>query len=407
MDAHSLDAIIETRRLLDVRVTFWLKCAALLVLLWIVLEHVVGYFANVGFAAVVGIGGVFLAYVFYPMVHRLNERLPLWASVSIVYLGFATVAALALSYVVPLVAADFQTLVSSVPKFEQQAISVINDPRTPILSRLPPAVHKALESAPNQLGTYMQRDAAALMGNLLGAMLSLLTLGAIFIAVPVVSIYMLLEAETIKRTFLGMLPSKRRDRAKSVLSELDEVVGGFVRGQFLIALSVGIMVTALLVAFRLPYALLIGVWAGIVDVVPYLGAVAGAIPALLIALTSGSVGEAALLMLGFCAINQIEGSLLAPRIVSKTVRVSPLAVIFALLIGGELFGVVGMLVAVPIAGAVRVLIDNVRPPESLTNAEVEPGLTKAPQSEVSPLSTTSDVTVSDVEKAMEELGDPA
>jgi hypothetical protein len=89
------------------------------------------------------------------------------------------------------------------------------------------------------------------------------------------------------------------------------------------------------------------------------------------------------------------------------VRISPLAAIFALLVGGELFGVVGVLVAVPVAGAIRVLIDNVRPPDELTNVDVNPGLTKAAHADVHPLSTGTDVTTADVELAVSEMREEA
>jgi len=383
------------RRALDLRVTFWLKVAALLVLSWLVVERVVHYLAHVGYAATIAVGGVFVAYMFYPIVRRLNERLPLWAAIGIVYLSFAGVLLLAASVLVPILAIDAQQFVAALPKLEGNAQAFFNGPQMPFVSRLPPDMHRSLVELPTTIGSWVQQHTTLWIGNALGMLVSALALAAIFVAIPVASVYMLVEAEGMKRTFLGMLPEKRRDHMKNILSELDGVFGGFVRGQMLIALTVGIMVTAMLALFRVPYALLIGVWAGIADIVPYLGAVAGAIPAVAIALVTNGLGDAALVVAGFTVINQLEGNLIAPRIVGHAVRVSPLAVIFGLLIGGELFGVVGMVIAVPVVGALRVLIDNVRPPQELTNAEVEPGLTKAPQADVDPeaTSTTETTTV--------------
>jgi predicted PurR-regulated permease PerM len=204
-----------------------------------------------------------------------------------------------------------------------------------------------------------------------------------------------------------MLPASRRDRAKNILAELDAVLGGYVRGQLAIALIVGILVWLMLALFHVPYALLIGVWAGIFDVVPYLGALAGAIPGIFLAAVTNGAVDAVLVTAGFAAIYQIEGSLIAPHIVSRTVRISPLAAIFALLVGGELFGIVGVLVAVPVAGAIRVLIDNVRPPDEMTNVDVDPGLTKAAHFDVHPLSTGTDVTTAEVEHAVAKMREEA
>lgn len=95
--------------------------------------------------------------------------------------------------------------------------------------------------------------------------------------------------------------------------------------------------------------------------IPYLGAAAGAVPAVLVALLTNGVLDAALASLGFAVIFELEGNLIAPKIVSRTVGVSPLAVIFAVLVGGEAFGFGGMLVAVPVVGVIRVIIENVKP----------------------------------------------
>jgi len=389
------------RRALDLRVTFWLKVVALLVLSWVVVERIVGYLAHVGYAVAVAVGGIFVAYMFYPIVRRLNERLPLWAAIGIVYLSFAGLMLLVGAYLVPILATDAQNFVASLPKLEANAQAFFNEPNMPLVPRLPPDVHRAFEALPTTIGSYVQQHTTLLIGNVLGMLVSALALAAIFVAIPIASLYMLVEAETVKRTFLGMLPEKRREHMKSVLSQLDDVFGGFVRGQMLIALTVGIMVTAMLALFRVPYALLIGVWAGIADIIPYLGAVAGAVPAVAIALLTNGVADAALVIAGFTVINQLEGNLIAPRVVSRAVRISPLAVIFGLLVGGELFGVVGMVVAVPIVGALRVLIDNVRPPDEMTNAEVEPGLTKAPQADVDPEATSTSETTAEPEPAAE------
>jgi predicted PurR-regulated permease PerM len=388
------------RQAIDVRVTFWLKVVALVVLSWLVVERLIGYLAHVGYAVAVAVGGIFVAYMFYPIVRRLNERLPLWAAIGIVYLSFAGLMLLVGSYLVPILAADAQAFIASLPKLEANAQAFFNAPQMPLVPKLPPDLHRAVETLPTTIGSFVQQHTTVWIGNMLGMLVSALALAAIFVAIPVASIYMLVEAENIKRTFLGMLPESRRDRMKNVLSQLDDVFGGFVRGQMLIALTVGIMVTAMLALFRVPYALLIGVWAGIADIVPYLGAVAGAVPAVAIALLTNGVGDAALVVAGFTVINQLEGSVIAPRVVSRAVHVSPLAVIFGLLVGAELFGVIGMVVAVPIVGALRVLIDNVRPPDEMTNAQVEPGLTKAPQADVDPEATSTSETTT-VESELE------
>jgi len=136
-----------------------------------------------------------------------------------------------------------------------------------------------------------------------------------------------------------------------------------------------------------PYAIVVGAWAGIADIIPYIGPFAGAIPAAIVALISNGPGSLVWVIVAFTAINQIEAHLLGPRVVGSTVKITPLAVIFALLIGAHLFGFFGLLVAVPLAGLVRVVLVHVFPDREMTNAEVRPGLTHVPKTELDPAAT--------------------
>jgi predicted PurR-regulated permease PerM len=128
-------------------------------------------------------------------------------------------------------------------------------------------------------------------------------------------------------------------------------------------LTVGVLITIVMAILRVPYPYLLGLIAAVGDLIPYVGAILAFIPAFISsALTNGWI-NALLVTLAFVAIFQAEGHLIAPNIVSRTVKLSPFVVIIALLIGGELGGLVGLLVAVPIAGVLRVIAVRVfRPP---------------------------------------------
>lgn len=393
----------ETRRRPnEAQITYWLKIVVLFVLSWLIFERIASYAHLVDYVVIVGIGGLLLAYLFYPPVRFFNERLPLWISIAIVYVAFASVVGLAAAYLLPFVATDLQNLAAAMPALVKQAESALSAPDVPFVSHLPAAMRHSLAQVPPQIGNIFRVGPSVWTGDVLTVLESMFSVVAIFLLVPVVSIYMLNEAASIKRTFLGMLPASSRDRAKRLLEQLDGVLSGFVRGQLVVALIIGVLVTSLLTLLRVPYALLIGVWAGILEVVPYLGAVGGGVVGVVMTLLTKGWLSAGLVSVGFAAIYQLEGTFIAPNVASRMVRISPLAAIFALLIGGELFGILGVLIAVPVAGAIRVLIENARPAEELTNVEVAPGLTKVPHAVVHPLSTTTDVTTDDVEQARTE-----
>ncbi len=353
----------ERRHALDQanRLTKWLKISLLVLIVWLLLEKLTTYFRYVGFAALIAVGGLFLAYLVYPLVRAVHRRLPLGPSVVIVYACFAVLVALAAWFLIPILTLDIEQFVTTLPHLQTELRRLIYNPNFPFMQHASPKARASLDTALTQLSTNVRTGALFATSHVLQAALSFVSLAALLIAIPATSIYMLLEANTTKRFVLEALPHRYRDKADSIIDQVDVVLGGFVRGQVLVAVTVALMVAVMLETLRVPYAVLIGVWAGVMDLIPYLGAAAGAVPAVLVALLTNGVLDAGVASLGFAVIFELEGNLIAPKIVSRTVGVSPLAVIFAVLVGGEAFGFGGMLVAVPVVGVIRVIIENVKP----------------------------------------------
>jgi len=353
----------ERRHALDqaTRLTKWLKISLLVLIVWLLLEKLTTYFRYVGFAALIAVGGLFLAYLVYPLVRTVHRRLPLGPSVVIVYACFAVLVALAAWFLIPILTLDIEQFVTTLPHLQTELRRLIYNPNFPFIQHASPKARASLDTALTQLSTNVRTGALFATSHVLQAALSFVSLAALLIAIPATSIYMLLEAHTTKRFVLEALPHRYREKADSIIDQVDVVLGGFVRGQVLVAVTVALMVAVMLEALHVPYAILIGVWAGVLDLIPYLGAAAGAVPAVLVALLTNGVLDAGLASLGFAVIFELEGNLIAPKIVSHTVGVSPLAVIFAVLVGGEAFGFGGMLVAVPVVGVIRVIIENAKP----------------------------------------------
>ncbi|MCL4370406.1 MAG: AI-2E family transporter, partial [Chloroflexi bacterium] len=150
------------------------------------------------------------------------------------------------------------------------------------------------------------------------------------------------------------LPRAVRSRFRGLVRDLDAVLSGFVRGQLLVASSVGLMAGVATWLLGLRYAVVIGVLAGVADVIPYFGPVIGALPAVLLGLAV-SPWRALQVTLAFVIIQQLENAVVGPLLIGDQVRLHPLVVIFAVLVGGTLAGVWGMLLAVPAVGMTRVL----------------------------------------------------
>jgi len=369
------------------RADAWFKLLGAIALGYLILWRLVGWLVEFYDLTVIAVGGIFVAYLVLPLVRRLNVRLPLWAALTIVYAGIAGIIVLALWLLVPALVTQFQQLLADVPAMRRTVEAYLSTTHNPIVTHLPPAIRGYVAKLPAQVAAELQRVGTSLTAHVFPAVLSLAALGAIVVAIPVVSLYMLGESAMAKRFFARMIPPERRSLAMDVLGDVDGVVGGFVRGQLIVAAAVAVMAIVALLILRVPYAVLIGAWAGIADVVPYIGPFAGAIPAALVALFSNGWPNMIFVAVAFTLINQIEAHLLGPRIVGSTTKVTPLAVIFALLIGAKVLGLLGLVVAVPVAGIVRVILVRFFPDEEVTNAEIRPGLTQSPQVAVDPDAT--------------------
>jgi predicted PurR-regulated permease PerM len=299
--------------------------------------------------------------VIFPAVTRLNRRLPLWASLLIVYAVVIAVVAISLSFVVPAVSNNVKQFAHDAPGLVRQAQAYLADPNNPIVSRLPPEAKTYLEKLPQEIDALVSRYGAEAAGTVFSVLASVIGILAIFIVVPVVALYILIDKDAMYRDFVSVIPPEKRDKTLKILREINAVVGGFIRGQLLVAIIVGILITLMLSLLHVRYAVLIGVIAGLLEIIPYLGAFVGATPAVLIALVTNGPINALLVVAGFVAINQIEGHVISPLVVGESVGLPPLAIIVALLAGGELFGLPGLLLAVPVAGIIKVLLANFVP----------------------------------------------
>jgi predicted PurR-regulated permease PerM len=226
-----------------------------------------------------------------------------------------------------------------------------------MVSKLPPKLQKAIVEAPDRGAAAITNVGGEAAAGALAIGVSAAGFFAFIIVVPVLAIYLLLEIDTIRRALLWLTPPAGRLFTARLVREIDTMLGAFIRGQLTVALIVGTLVTILLMILHVRYALLIGVLAGCFDIVPYVGAVAGWLPAFAIAFYTNGWQNALLVTVGIIAINQVEGNLIVPRIISARVGLSPLTVIVALFVGSELLGVLGLLVAVPLVAVFRIVAE--------------------------------------------------
>lgn len=352
-----------------------------IVLIWLMLSQILHFIERLGVIFVIIVGAIFFAYLVYPLVRWLNNRLPLWASILTVYAAIAAVVVTGLMYLIPTVSNEVTTLSRQWPTIQRSIESLVRNPNNPVLAHAPPFIRDQLARLPSEVTAWLQGHGATAAGSAIVVLVSTASFVASCVAIPVLSAYLLSDSETVKRFFMGFVPSRNRESTLQTLAQLERVIGGFIRGQLLVGASVGLLIALGLTIVGEPYAILIGVIAALLDFIPYVGPVIAFIPALTIAAVAGGYSLVLKAAVVFILANQAEGHIIAPNIVSRTIQLSPSAVLIAILVGGELYGILGMFIAVPVAGIIRVLLLHIIP-GSVSRDEARPVLTKDPRERV-------------------------
>ncbi len=359
------------------RLTLWLKALGVIAVAIYLLVGFLTFLGNVSATGMLLVAAIFFAYLVYPLVRRLNERLPLIWSIVAVYAFIVLVAVSFVQLVVPPLVTDVQNLVKALPALVVHASTTLQDPNNRFIRFLPLSERLYLASLPVQVVGFIQTNAADTATKTLSVLLSTFSILGTLLIVPILAAYMLLDLEGIKESFLGLLPATRRTKADAIMHDLDRVVGGFIRGQLIDGAIVGAMITIMLFIMHVPYALLIGVAAAILNFIPYAGAVVGFVPSVLLALSYNGPTNAIIVAALFAVIQQIDGNFVAPRVLKDNVGLSPFWIIISILGFTELFGIAGTFLAVPTAAMIRVFRDHLGP-QPVSREVAQPELTKEP-----------------------------
>lgn len=294
-----------------------------------------------------------LAYLLEPLVALLERRqVPRPAAILTVYLALALAASLAWVSVMPSAVAELEQLARRLPQQTRQWSAAAEA----LLARLRPdslpgVARRATEALADRVERALEAVAAR-VGNLVVATLSQ---ALNLVLTPVLAYYILKDRERLARGLLELVPPRQRGTVVALALQVDQTLAAVIRGQLLVSMTVGAAVAAGLALLQVPYALVLGLLTGLLDIVPYFGPVAAGVPILALALAKSpvtAVWAAGLLV----AANQLEGAFLQPKVMSRTAGLHPLVVIGAVLTGAELAGIPGMLVAVPVASVVRDLL---------------------------------------------------
>lgn len=295
----------------------------------------------------------FFAYLLNPAVSRLENRgISRRLSILVVYgVVFGTLTVVGI-WGIPLLIRELEGFGQDLPLIIRQGEEWIQYIQSQYQnSSLPNSLRLEIDNALLVVQEDIQRIIATVVNSLIGLVSHAIGL----MVTPILAYYLLIDWHKWEERILSLLPARWQQECILTGRDIDTVLSGIIRGQIMIALIVGLLVTIGLHLLKVPYALLIGIVAGMVDIIPYFGAIIGATPAITLALLT-SPWLAAKVSILFIVIHQLEGSVIGPKILGENAGLHPLSVIFFLFAGGELAGVAGMLLSVPLAAIGKVLL---------------------------------------------------
>jgi predicted PurR-regulated permease PerM len=329
------------------QVVFWLAAlAAFILVLWLLSEILLPFVA-----------GLAIAYLLNPLTDRI-ERLGvnrLIAALIIITLVVMAIVLLIL-LVAPILGSQLSSFIGNFPGYVTKLQSLLSDPSRPWVQKLLGAGFNADKS----LGDLVTQGAGWLttfLKSLWSGGRAVVSLFSLIVVTPVVAFYLIYDWHRMVDTVDGWVPIHQRATVRRLAREIDAAIAGFVRGQSLVCLILGTFYAVALTLSGLNFGLLIGLISGLITFIPYVGSLTGLILALGVAVAQfWPQYTSIMVVLGIFLVGQfLEGNVLAPKLVGKSVGLHPVWLIFALLAFGYLFGFVGLLVAVPLAATIGVL----------------------------------------------------
>ncbi|ENU19022.1 hypothetical protein F994_01877 [Acinetobacter bohemicus ANC 3994] len=312
------------------------------------------------------IAAFLVAYLFSPLVDKLHRiGLPRWLSIGIVFIGIGVIVTLAIWYVVPLVWQQLIYARDSIPA----GIHWLNYTFLPWVSQTfnVEAMEIDTEQISKVVMEYIQTNYSAdsiqsVVLRVAQSGLNFIQIGGVVVLIPIIAFYFLLDWDRMLESLRRLIPRHYEKTTLGIVGECHNVLGAFVKGQFLVMFLLGVVYAVGLQLIGLEVGLIIGMVAGLASIIPYLGFGVGIIAAVIATLFQFGIDwtHLALVIIVFMIGQAIEGYILQPFLLGDKIGLSPVAVVFAVLAGAQLAGFLGMLIALPVAAVIVVLLRHAR-----------------------------------------------
>jgi predicted PurR-regulated permease PerM len=321
----------------------------------VLLAAVVLFIAHIPRTVTVFMIAAFIAFGATPLVTRLESRLPRTLSIGIVYAALLGAVVIIAVVVIPVTYAQVLSLLFHAPDYVSASQDLVAQADRALQARI--GNHGMLPSVASLQAEVGGRVAAALTTALdsVGTIV-IATANALFIGVSslILSVFFVTRGPLLGQSLLEFVPPRRRDHVKGLFDEIASIFGHFIYGQVLLCAVVGIVIWLFLLPFHFNFALLVAVMCGLLYAVPFVGMIVAQLLAAVLAIPQGSAMVISVSLVIF-VVARIADNVLVPKVMSESVGVSPIAVMFSVFAGGELFGIPGLLLGIPAAALIKVL----------------------------------------------------
>ena len=295
-----------------------------------------------------------LAYFLSPIILKLQALgFKRQVAVLILFSVFLVVFSATVYFIFPAVLRQGTSLKNKMPEYSQKIKNSFYNLERGVEDKLPFAQKaKFVDDVEQRINTFIYEQKSHLPSYLL----RFFSVFSLLVLIPMLTFFMLLVSGGLFDSMLRYLPTKYAERGLGLLYEIDEMLGRYIRGQLIEVLFVGILSTIGLLLLGINYALLIGSVAGIFNVIPYLGPIAGTIPAVVVGFMEYQNFAIVLkVILMFIVVQYLDNHIIQPIVIGQGVKLSPVVIIFSVMAGAQLFGFLGILFAVPFVGMIKVV----------------------------------------------------
>ncbi|EAC7861208.1 AI-2E family transporter [Listeria monocytogenes] len=299
-------------------------------------------------------------YLFNPIIDWLEKHK--WKrgwAIALLYLVIIGLLILLFSFVIPAVKDQIVSLFKSFPGYWDQITQKFDEfSRSSLFDQLKDKLNTNMSDIMKTLstkGTSVINSAISSIGSIVGTVTEVVLA---IVTTPLVLFYLLKDGKKLPDFLLKMLPVNGRAHTRQVLGEANHQISSYIRGQIIVSLCIGILLFIGYLIIGLPYALTLAIIAACTSIVPYLGPAIAITPAIIIAIVT-SPWLLIKLIIVWCVVQLLEGKFISPQVMGKTLKVHPITILFVILVAGNLFGVLGVIYAVPGYAVLKVIVTHV------------------------------------------------